>query len=151
MRQFADFGEYFDSLVGEWSILRTVSSGEKLQGKLLLAFLDNSSYLVSETGELRMSDGNLISASRQWIWRYENGNLLIYFDEEPPRLYHQMVPVLRAGAWHGQGDHDCPPDAYVGEYLFSANKIIVKQDVMGPKKDYQIVSEYTRRFPIQSS
>ena len=148
MEKFADFSEFFNSLIGEWSLARTVSTGEHMDGKLVFSRMDSSNLLANEAGEVHMASGNIVSATRQWIWRLAGDGLQVYFDEEPPRLYHQLKPVLRAGAWHGEGHHDCQPDTYVGEYLFSTNKIIIKQDVMGPKKDYQIISEYRRLTPI---
>ncbi|MGI9351435.1 MAG: DUF6314 family protein [Rhizobiaceae bacterium] len=141
------FADFFNTLIGEWSLSRAISTGEQMEGSLVFSRMDSSNLQANEVGDMRMASGNVISATRQWIWRIGDAGLQIYFDEDPPRLYHQVKPVARAGAWHGEGHHDCQPDTYVGDYLFSDNKIIIKQDVLGPNKDYQIISEYQRMKP----
>lgn len=150
MEQFKSFNDYFSSLGGEWILTRSVSSGETLEGALEFISIDQSAFRVVEVGELRISDGNLISATRQWIWKFSDDGLQIFFDEEPLRLYHQLRPTESGGTWTAEGYHDCAPDIYSGEYRFSLNKITIRQDVMGPRKDYQIISNYSRKVPIRN-
>ncbi|MEM7214012.1 MAG: DUF6314 family protein [Pseudomonadota bacterium] len=148
MKRFAD---YFDSLSGKWSLKRTISSGEELTGELIFKPAGDDALFASEAGTLRLGNGNLVSASRRWLWRYEFGILKIFFVEEPLRLYHEFVPEFGNGNWHGNSHHSCDPDVYLGEYVFSPGRISSEQIVSGPRKDLRIITECERLEPNQTS
>lgn len=138
------FEEVFNSLAGEWFLRRSISSGECLQGRATISHAGTNRLFVSEEGDLRLADGGSVPASRNWVWRFEEGSLEIFFDEEPLRLYHEVELIAEADCWRGEASHDCPPDIYRGEYLFRHDAIMVEQTVLGPRKDYRIISEFSR-------
>ncbi len=140
----AEFSDYFESLIGAWHLERKISSGENLTGKAVFSQANENCLLAEESGQLQMTDGNLVSAHRRWIWQEEQGDLRIFFDESPLRLYHGFRPILKGQNWFGTGKHICQPDTYVGEYQMSADRMEIRQSISGPKKDYSIVSVYRR-------
>jgi len=134
----------FATLAGEWQLIRSISSGEKLEGTCVFDRRDDHSLLATESGELQIADGSIINAHRQWVWQAENDALNVYFPEKPLRLYHRVNLSLVGNTWTGSGHHDCAPDTYLGEYEISPENLIVRQEISGPKKDYRIYSRYSR-------
>ena len=138
------FGEYFDALSGSWLLQRAISSGETVKGIVEFKRINDAAFLVSEEGEMRLADGTNFSAKRQWQWHFDGSKFGVYFAETPIRLYHEFFPVVELEGWSGVGRHECAPDSYIGDYQFLISAILVRQVVSGPKKDYQIHSEYLR-------
>jgi len=87
-----------------------------------------------ETGTLVVEGGAPMTAERRYFW---GDDLSVYFDDG--RLFHQ-VP-----ARGGQARHFCDPDTYLVNYDFSGwPGFEVRHDVTGPRKDYVMVSRFTR-------
>ncbi|MEM9331751.1 MAG: DUF6314 family protein [Pseudomonadota bacterium] len=147
----AKFSVFFNTLIGEWKISRKVSTGEQFEGTLLVSSLSQGALLFEEVGHLQIPNGGLISASRRWIWVFEQSHLQIFFDEKPKRLYHAFEPDFSDGAWRGEAHHDCAPDIYIGKYELLEDLIVIHQEIRGPKKEYEICSEYRRGYVTQSS
>ena len=92
-----------------------------------------------EVGQLRIENAQPIKATRSYIWKV---GLNIYFPDG--RFFHQ-VPLNGEEA-----HHNCPPDDYRVRYDFAKwPSFSAKWRVTGPKKDYEMVSIYTR--PINAS
>jgi len=75
-----------------------------------------------------------MTAVRRYIWQPD---LTVWFDDG--RFFHQ-VPGRG-----GQTQHWCDPDMYKVAYDFTHwPQFQVTWEVSGPRKDYRMVSQYTR-------
>ena len=88
----------------------------------------------AETGVLRLGNAAPMTAERRYFWA---DTLAVLFEDG--RFFHQ-VPALG-----GQAHHFCDPDTYVVTYDFSDWPVFrVSYAVTGPRKDYVMVSQYSR-------
>lgn len=132
-RVLADF-------TGRWALKRTISHADGTQAQMegvatFTPTLDGSDY--EEVGQLKIGAGAPITATRRYRW---GPDLSVYFEDG--RLFHQVPPS------GGTARHWCDPDTYIAEYDFARwPRFRVNWQVHGPRKDYQMVSDYV---PISS-
>lgn len=144
MKNHSGFDKYFEGLAGSWVLKREISSGETVDGRVEFLADEEGGFLVDEAGQMRLPNGHSVSAKRRWRWYYNLSSLLVYFDENPLRLYHDVKISANDDHWLGDAEHLCHPDTYCGAYQFFDDQIVITQDVLGPKKDYRIRSIYCR-------
>ena len=141
----SDFRELFVSLAGSWTLERTITGDASFNGSAEFEQLGKSEFRLREKGHLAMADGREIAASRNWIWRLEEtGNLHVLYDENPLRTYHDIELVKEGDVWTGEATHLCEPDTYLGHYELEFNRIVVKQKIEGPNKNYALTSLFNR-------
>lgn len=139
------FQDVFVTLNGTWKLVREISDGSRFVGNADFTFLCKDKIRLCEDGILTLPDLKEIPASRSWLWEVRRNNLLdIFYDEEPPRPYHS-VPVKYIGKeFSGEADHLCDRDLYSGSYTIAKDRIEIAHRVSGPKKDYRLVSVFSR-------
>lgn len=132
---------------GEWRFERVITGGYEAQGHALFALqTEHSDELgYSETGQLFLPDGRQLEAQQTYIFAPMGNRLCIYFDETPPRLFHDLVLSPVHERLEGQGRHHCGDDIYESLYAFlSATQFEVTHIVKGPRKDYVSKTMYWR-------
>ena len=128
-----------DAFAGSWTLRKRIAdrrTGQISQFAGRAEFTWAGSELAyAETGELILSDGQRLAASRRYQWRGGAGGAIeVLFDGGRP--FH------RIGA---EDAHFCDPDFYRVRYLFDAwPRWCAIWDVTGPRKDYQMVADYCR-------
>ncbi|WP_425090991.1 DUF6314 family protein [Tropicimonas sp. S265A] len=91
----------------------------------------------SETGRMHVGS-QAFSATRGYIWRATGAGISVWFDEA--RFFHSFTLGLSAVS-----SHHCAPDQYDVRYVFDAWPVWTSDwRVRGPRKDYRMVTEYTR-------
>jgi hypothetical protein len=69
----------------------------------------------------------------------------VFFPGEPRRLFHVVaLEVALDGALVGEARHPCGPDMYFSAYRFSGDGFTVTHRASGPRKNYTLVTSYTR-------
>lgn len=135
----------FTFLEGRWNLTRTISTGEHAAGTAV--FVRRGSLLAyAETATLCLPDGIEVVATRNYRFEPLRDRLRIWFDEELPRLFHdlQLTGDLATGL-SADGHHRCAPDDYASTYRFHRNSgIQITHAVRGPRKDYTIKTRMTR-------
>ncbi len=135
----------FQSLIGEWSIQRTIHS---FQGNLLGTFTGKALYKESSPFLLHYhEEGCLHSeqcescAFKDYYFLYNKG-IEIYFDPKLTRLFHVMEFEVGDGyPYQVKGIHYCGEDVYSMSYVFISKKEYeVMVFVKGPRKNYRISS-----------
>ncbi len=101
-------------------------------------------WLLTESGALLLADGSAVQASRQWLWSLSGTKLLVEFPEIEPRPYHVINMKPTDHGWQGKANHLCIDDTYDGKYVVGANTMTVSHKIKGPKKDYEIISQFVR-------
>ena len=92
-----------------------------------------------EVGELRMEDGDPIRAERRYRWRFDQGKILVDFEDGRP--FHSFDPTT----FRPTARHFCEPDEYRVIYSFARwPEWRAEWRVEGPKKLYRMTTEYHR-------
>lgn len=90
-----------------------------------------------EEGTLRLKPGPEMKAVRDYFWRERGERIGVDFGDGRP--FHDFDPAAP------EARHNCPPDDYHVRYDFSAwpdwRAVWV---VSGPRKDYTMISRYSR-------
>jgi len=117
-----------------------------MRGIAVFERLDNGAFKYREEGRLRLVDGKAFDAHREYRFERTPRGFAVYFDEAPPRLFHQ-IEVLRHGAgFAGSATHLCAPDTYDSSYRFAADgSFAIQHTVHGPRKAYVSRTVFTRR------
>ena len=128
---------------GVWRIHREIDFAERslpgrFVGEARLVPHDGGLH-YSETGELTLGTAPPMRAERQYLWRPDgDGGIALFFDDGRPFHAFALGPAAEA-------DHDCPPDTYRVAYGFADWPAwTATWRVTGPRKDYTMVSLYTR-------
>jgi Family of unknown function (DUF6314) len=141
----AGFSGWFASLPGTWRLKRRYTDGSRFEGTA--RFLDaHGTMLLAETGSLRICAGRNLEAARNWAWHLRGADGVHIHFRDPARnyLYHDVQVKACANGWTGNAGHDCGADHYRGWYRFENDRIVVRQSVLGPHKNYAFVTHYLR-------
>jgi hypothetical protein len=134
--------DVFSALAGTWELSRTIGEWN---------FLGSAVFCAQGPDELRYEENGILSrqgtpdiaASRRYLYRYEAGRIVIYFDERPARIFEVLDPKRAPnGTWEAQAEHACPPDHYASRYAFGRETMLITHVVRGSRKDYEMVSNY---------
>jgi len=135
--------ELLAPFAGRWTIRRDIFDLEsnwtgKFEGVGLFEPSDRGlAYL--EQGELRFAGLPAFRATRGYHWHAEHGQIIVEFEDG--RFFHRFDPALR----DTQASHFCDPDTYDVRYVFDLpDKWRAEWRVEGPRKDYRMVTNYTR-------
>ena len=96
---------------------------------------DGVGLRYTEKGVLELG-GAKMEAERVYLWRATANGIEVFFDDGRP--FHMIGDSTEAAHW-------CDPDQYDVTYEFSGWPAWSSRwRVLGPRKDYVMVSEYTR-------
>jgi hypothetical protein len=134
--------EIFLALAATWELSRTVGDWN-FRGSAAFCAQGPDELRYEESGILSKQGTPDIAASRRYIYRYEGDRIVIYFDERPARVFQVLDPKRAPnGNWEAQAEHDCLPDHYASRYWFAGETMQVTHTVRGPRKDYEMVTNY---------
>ena len=134
--------DVFSALAGTWELSRTVGEWN-FRGNAVFRAQGPNELRYEENGILAKPDNADIQASRRYIYRYEADRIVVYFDERPARIF-EILDLKRSpnGTWEAEAEHACDPDHYASRYAFAPETIAITHVVRGPRKDYEMVSNY---------
>lgn len=123
---------------GTWTIDRGIRHRDGIQGTFRGEAVwtpDDDGLAYLERGTLCLPHSPPMQAERRYRW---GTDLQVWFEDG--RFFHQVPP---AG---GHTMHVCDPDTYSVDYDFSDWPLFrTRWSVQGPRKDYVMVSTFTRR------
>lgn len=130
-------GRTLQDFVGRWRLTRQIRHAGGAQAEFSGHAVwqpDPQGLVYREAGLLQMHGSQPMQAERRYLWRE---GLCVYFDDG--RFFHQ-VPERGGGT-----EHWCDPDAYAVNYDFSDwPAFSTVWQVRGPRKDYEMCSQYER-------
>lgn len=136
-----------DQLEGKWQLTRSIMDRRNgMNGQLsgMAVFTNTAPHELTyvEEGELHYGQQPAMTAKRQYIWRaVEAGGvqkIAVHFEDGSP--FHSIA-LDRSMP---DDDHLCDPDYYFVSYDFSHwPKWQAEWKVLGPSKDYRMISRYT--------
>ncbi len=142
-------GLIFQSLIGGWSIQRTIRSSE---GTLLGTFTGKALYKEISPHLLHYREEGLLHseqckscAFREYYFLYDE-DIKIYFDLKLTRLFHKMeCEISDTYPFYASGVHHCGEDVYNMSYVFISQKeYTTTVSVKGPRKNYLITSVFLK-------
>jgi Family of unknown function (DUF6314) len=134
--------DVFSALAGTWELSRAIGEW-KFRGRAVFCCQSDNELRYEENGVLSKEGNADISAFRRYIYRYEAGHIVIYFDEHPERVFQVLDPRrTQNGSWEAQAEHFCTPDHYASRYSFGVDTIVITHVVEGPRKNYEMVTNY---------
>ncbi|MEL7429048.1 MAG: DUF6314 family protein [Pseudomonadota bacterium] len=139
-------GSFFPNLPGQWSIERTVSTGDAFSGIARFLILGPNRLLLKENGSMSLTNGTRVEAENSWVWEWVSETRInVLFHREPEELYHALDFISSKDGYNASASHRCGPDIYRGIYNIGRDAITVHQSVKGPRKSYRLKSLYRRR------
>jgi hypothetical protein len=134
--------EVFSALAGTWQLARTIGDWRFLGSAVFHAHGPNE-LRYEENGALSKQGTPDLTASRRYVYRYEAGRIVVYFEERPARIFEVLDPKRAPnGTWQAHAEHACHPDHYASRYSFGSGMLLITHLVRGPRKDYEMVSNY---------
>lgn len=129
-------------LTGTWRFTRTIDNGARMEGIALFTPREEGWLHYREDGTMRLPGGQSFEAYRSYLYAPMAGGFAVYFDEDPPRLFHE---ILLGDGLTGHAPHQCAADLYESAYRFSKDgSFTVVHAVSGPKKGYRMETIYRR-------
>ncbi len=126
---------------GQWGIARRID--DRLMGRAAvftgraLFRPDGVGLEYTEEGMLKVPGQPEMQATRRYLWRAQGAEICVLFEDG--RAFHRL------SADRLQDTHDCAPDIYHVLYQFDAwPNWRADWRVSGPRKDYRMISDYTR-------
>lgn len=128
--------------LGRWSIVRTIQEHEAQAAATFEGVAEiidaGNAWNYSETGTLTLQQGGAFQAERTYIWRPNGQTIDTYFSDG--RYFHTIELSAKP-----KTSHWCDPDQYEVRYDFSAWPAWAAQwDVVGPRKNYRMVSAFRK-------
>lgn len=139
--------EIFRNLEGHWKFKRQISEEGSSHGE---AHFQNTAWPLTfhyrEDSIFTTTQGADFKTFREYIYRYENGTISVFFIDPPDSLFHTLTfdtdnqyPIL------AHAKHLCDCDTYDATYNFlSPIAFTLTYRVKGPKKDYRIETSFEK-------
>ena len=136
------------SLSGHWTLSREITAADgnaTFSGTAEFVPLDSGALHYTERGLLTLPHGQSLPAFRTYIFQLHETGFTVFFDEIPPRLFHDVKLAPDGAVLLGRVSHFCAPDIYISTYRFLPNgSFQIVHDVTGPKKRYVSSTRYLR-------
>ena len=143
---WGDIHQITQKLIGSWSLDRVIESQATMQGIATFTPLDRGRLAYREQGHLRLANGTIVQAEREYVFSSGDGGFKVFFREDPPRLFHEIsLSASAGGGLSGRAHHLCRHDEYLSAYTFLPDgTFVVRHVVSGPAKDYTMNTTYMR-------
>lgn len=143
---WGDASEVTKKLIGSWSFNRVIEGQATMQGVAILTPLGEGRLAYREQGNLKLLNGTELQAERDYIFSDSDSGFEVFFNENPPRLFHEIsLSAPSGGELSGSARHLCNLDDYQSTYTFLADgRFVVRHVVSGPRKNYTMTTTYTR-------
>ncbi|WP_439124301.1 DUF6314 family protein [Marivita sp.] len=126
---------------GAWDLARIITdhrSGTMSRFDGTAVFTpDDDGLSYFESGQLYLPGQSPFQAERRYHWREVEGVIHVFFDDG--RFFHSFDDA------HPAATHWCDPDTYDVAYDFTEwPKWRSTWNVLGPRKAYEMINDYTR-------
>ena len=143
--QWGTPADVFTRLAGNWTLHRRADGRDLMTGQASLTPNNDGSLAYRETGMARYADGQSFAAERTYLYRAGPSGFSVFFSENPPRLFHDVILNDANGTLTGEASHLCRDDLYRSRYSFLPDGTFsTRHDVRGPRKNYVLDTSYSR-------
>lgn len=142
----------FKSLTGRWQLYRNIPNFGTFEGYASFKKTPDSQHVLfyQEEGTLKLTSGMEVPASKEYVYRYQDGQISAFFLENGTynRLFHTLQfesDIKETYPIKAEGYHRCKNDDYDAEYNFSSEDAFnLTYKVDGPSKNYSSMSFFKR-------
>ena len=133
-------------LAGAWAFDRVIEGQANMKGLATFVPLDAECLAYREQGRLKLQNGTELEAEREYLFRKRDRGFEVFFKETPLRLFHAIeLAASDGGGFSGSAGHLCNLDHYQSTYTFRGDGgFVIRHIVSGPRKDYTMITAYTR-------
>ena len=147
-----DHKTLFLLLEGDWQFSREIhgSYEAKLEGTASFQHEEGDDekrkYLYTENAQVQMADGSEYASKQSYIYQLKDDGIDVFKQEEGKwKLMHQLQFSSSEKTCVASHVHQCGQDQYAATYsIKSEDEFELSYQIKGPKKDYSIVSVYSR-------
>lgn len=145
--------QIFRLLEGLWRLHRIIPEHGSLLGTAVFKTegLDKDSLHYREEGTFTSKEGESSHSYREYLYRYSDNKISVFFDREGSRLLHTLEfsgPEPFPRPVFATSTHLCICDTYKATYTFlHPDEFHLDYIVKGPKKDYQMHTIFQRYLP----
>jgi hypothetical protein len=137
--------EVFGRLAGVWHFRRHIIPYATVSGIAALTSSRDGRLFYCEQGRLHLADGQILKATRRYLFEESSAGFTVLFAEDSPRVFHRIALDEENQIWAGEALHICGADHYQSRYEFLTDgSFVVRHVVRGPAKDYLMTTHYTR-------
>jgi hypothetical protein len=137
--------DVFARLEGDWRLVRHADGRPLMKGHATFTASDDGSLAYHERGRVHLADGQAFEAERRYLYRASPTGFMVFFFEEPARLFHDVRLEQGNGWLVSEASHRCKDDLYLSHYEFLADgKFFIRHEVSGPRKSYTLETVYDR-------
>lgn len=120
-----------------WSLTRVINDHRQKAVTNFAGTAVIAAGTYQESGRMTLANGQALQSTRRYLWRDTASGIEVCFQDGS---YFHTIPKDAA---HGQAAHFCDPDQYDVAYDFSTwPEWTATWTVIGPQKDYKMVSIY---------
>ena len=136
--------EVFGRLAGVWNFKRHIIPYGRVSGIAALTSGREGRLSYREQGWLHLADGQILKATRRYLFEKSFAGFTVLYAEDPPRVFHRIALHEENQIWAGEALHICGADHYRSRYEFlTEGSFVVRHVVRGPAKDYSMTTHYT--------
>jgi Family of unknown function (DUF6314) len=137
--------DVFGKLEGAWALDRQVAGTASMTGTAVFDPGKDGWLAYREQGQLRLTNGQAFEAERRYLFQPQPAGFAVFFMEEPPRLFHEVILMPVQRTLLGEAPHLCADDHYLSRYEFKPDGTFsIRHIVRGPRKDYRSDTMYRR-------
>lgn len=132
--------QIFESLLGSWTFERVIRPGGSIKGTVEFLLKDPNTYSYKEEGTFLNERSEEFETSREYLYCYRNNTIEVLFSDGKSFLTLEFISPQYA-----IGTHTCSEDNYEAFYSFlSPISFTVEYSVKGPRKEYEMLTFFTR-------
>lgn len=141
--------DIFTMLKGAWHLQRTIENYGVMRGMAHFSELPSTvnehnatALYYREEGEFCISSGKKFNCHREYIYRFVDGEIIIFFAEQqkPTALFYRLdfaEDKPMQGLLTATAEHQCQADNYQAfYYFFNRDTFRLNYKVLGRRKDY---------------
>jgi hypothetical protein len=137
--------DVFRRLTGLWVFERTVEGYGTMNGSAEITPIDQDWLAYREQGQFRLLNGQELGTQREYLFAVRPDGFNVFFKENPPRLFQEVMLSPRGDALSASAAHQCSNDLYASVYQFLPDgAFVIRHAAKGPRKNYTMVTIYRR-------
>jgi len=130
---------------GRWIVSRTSNNMPFFEGEAIFTQLGVNFLHYFEEGKVIYPNGFETTSYQNYYFELKGNAFSVFFDESKMRLFHHIELKQNGHEYFGAASHLCINDLYDSSYNFiHEDNWSLHHKVQGPRKDYKLVTLYTR-------
>ncbi|MCP3659441.1 MAG: hypothetical protein GY830_03635 [Bacteroidetes bacterium] len=139
--------DLFYNLKGQWHLIKNLGDFGIMEGNACFKLIEDHILHFRESGIVIRDDKNQNKVYRDYMYKLDKktNQILVYFSSNNKINNLFQTLVFDKNFKKAYGSHICNLDFYDSNYEFNnENNFKITYKVNGPKKNFQIISEYQR-------